>query len=80
MNSGLDDVVAAETTLSDIDASGGALIIRGRSLDELAGIASYEETLALLWSGFFDETLDAAGLRRALGRGRKPFDAKRRSI
>ena len=51
MRSGLDDVVAAETALSDVDGLAGRLIIRGHSLDELAGRASAEDVLALLLDG-----------------------------
>ena len=51
---GLEDVVAAETVLSDVDGEAGRLIIRGRCLDELAGRWSFEEVTALLWSGFFE--------------------------
>ncbi len=46
--SGLDDVIAAETTLSDVDGANGRLVIRGQSLDSLAGSTSYEGVLALL--------------------------------
>jgi len=70
MISGLDDVVAAETTLSDVDGAGGRLIIRGHSLDELAGSARYEQVLGLLWSGLFEDLPDEPGLAAALGRVR----------
>jgi citrate synthase len=70
MKSGLDDVVAAETILSDVDGAGGQLIIRGRTLDELAGRAGFEDVLELLWTGFFTELPDSAGLARGLGRAR----------
>src|SRR5579864_6071322 len=59
MISGLDDVVVAETRLSDVDGQAGRLIIRGRSLDELIHNAQYEQVLALLWEGLF-ETVPAA--------------------
>lgn len=55
MSSGLDDVVAAETTLSDVDGLRGILIIRGHSLDDLAGRMRYEDLLALLLGDFFGE-------------------------
>ena len=42
MISGLDDVVVAETVLSDVDGQAGRLVIRGHSLDELVGHASFE--------------------------------------
>lgn len=51
MASGLDDVVAAETALSDVDGLAGRLIVRGYSLDDLAGRASFEEMIALLFDG-----------------------------
>ena len=51
---GLDDVVAAETALSDVDGLAGRLIIAGRSLDELAGRATFEAVVALLLDGAFD--------------------------
>jgi citrate synthase len=51
---GLDDVVAAETVLSEVDGQAGRLIIRGRSLDEIAGRIAYEDVARMLWDGFFD--------------------------
>jgi len=66
MKSGLEDVVAAETILSDVDGLAGRLIIRGISLDDLAG-TPYEQVLALLWGGFFDLPQDLTG---ALARAR----------
>ncbi|MDB5615612.1 MAG: citrate synthase/methylcitrate synthase [Devosia sp.] len=52
MNSGLEDVVAAETVLSDVDGANGRLVIRGVSLDELVKRSSYEDVIALLFDGF----------------------------
>ncbi len=54
MSDGLEGVVAAETVLSEVDGLAGRLIIRGRSLDELAGRARFEDLVALLFDGFFD--------------------------
>ena len=66
--SGLDDVIAAETTLSEVDGLNGRLVICGHTLDELAGRKSYEDVLALLFTGL------AAGsgtaIRGALGAAR----------
>jgi citrate synthase len=53
MISGLDDVVVAETVLSDVDGQAGRLIIRGHSLDDLVEHATYESVLSLLWEGLF---------------------------
>ncbi len=68
MSDGLEDVVAADTVLSDVDGKAGRLIIRGYSLDELAGRASFEEATRLLWDGFFDSL--PADLAPALGAAR----------
>ena len=55
MSDGLEGVVAAETVLSEVDGAAGVLIIRGRSLDELAGHARFEDVVALLFEGFYPE-------------------------
>jgi citrate synthase len=65
---GLEGVVAAETVLSDVDGLAGRLIIRGHSLDEIAGRWSYEQVTALLWNGFFDDL--PTDMRAALGAAR----------
>jgi citrate synthase len=68
MSDGLEGVVAAETVLSEVDGLAGRLIIRGRSLDELAGRTTYEEVTRLLWDGFFEHL--PADLAPALGAAR----------
>ena len=91
MNNGLEDVVAAETVLSDVDGLAGRLVIRGLPLDALAGRMSYEQVLGLLWDGFFpDLPGDLAqparrrrGPRSSAGRGsnyrcRRPAGLRRR--
>lgn len=55
MSNGLEDVVAAETVLSDVDGLAGRLVIRGIPLEALTGHTSYEEALHLLWDGFFPD-------------------------
>src|SRR3954451_2991651 len=62
---GLDDVIAAETSLSDVDGLAGRLIIRGHSLDELAGHTTAEDMLALLFADAFDRTPTTADLGAA---------------
>ena len=49
---GLDDVVAADTVLSEVDGEAGRLVIRGRSLDSLAGVTRFEDVARRLWDGF----------------------------
>jgi citrate synthase len=56
---GLEDVVAAETRLSGVDGEAGELTIAGFPVEELAGRASFEEVVHLLWN---DELPDAARL------------------
>lgn len=54
MINGLDNVVVAETVLSEVDGQAGRLVIRGHSLDELVANATFERVVALLWEDFFD--------------------------
>jgi citrate synthase len=49
--SGLEGVVVAETDLSDVDGEQGKLTIRGHSVEELVGRASFEDVCGLLWHG-----------------------------
>ena len=68
MSDGLEGVVAADTVLSEVDGLAGRLIIRGHSLDQLAGRTTFEEVTRLLWDGFFDDLPD--DLAPALGAAR----------
>lgn len=70
MNSGLDDVVAAETVLSDVDGIGGELVIRGYPLDAIAGKIRFEGVAHLLLEGFFDDLPDESGLTAMLAAAR----------
>src|SRR5712692_6134982 len=57
---GLEGVVAAETAVSEVDGANGRLIYRGGYLiEDLAAVATFEETAYLLWNG---ELPDKAGL------------------
>src|SRR5215211_2377202 len=47
---GLEDVVAAETRLSGVDGEVGELTIAGFPVEALAGRASFEEVVYLLWN------------------------------
>lgn len=70
MNSGLEDVIAADTVLSDVDGLAGRLVIRGRSLDDLVPHSSVEDGIELLWDGFFDDLPKGESLQKALGEAR----------
>lgn len=65
---GLEGVVAAATVLSDVDGAAGRLIVRGRSLDELAGRIRFEDMIGLLFDGFYADLPD--DMPSALGRAR----------
>jgi len=93
MQSGLDDVVAAETVLSDVDGLAGRLIVRGHSLDELAGRVRFEAVVDLLLDGLLAPVPDEASIgvarvemfryfapRLSSFAGLAPFDAMRAAI
>src|SRR5215207_8884205 len=46
---GLEGVVAAQTAISSVDGQKGELVIRGFGVEALAPLATFEETLFLLW-------------------------------
>ncbi|MBX4984351.1 citrate synthase/methylcitrate synthase [Rhizobium lentis] len=70
MKNGLEDVIAAETQLSDVDGEAGRLIIRGVSLDRLVRDSSYEAVAALLLDGLVERSFDEALLREWLASAR----------
>ncbi len=74
MSDGLENVVAAETVLSDVDGLAGRLVIRGLPLSALAGRMPYEAALALLWDGFFPNLPD--DLAPSLGAARRDVFAQ----
>jgi citrate synthase len=72
---GLENVVAAETVLSQVDGEAGVLILRGHTLQDVAGRRSFEWLAGLLWQDFVHRALDEAVLRRDLGQARlRTFD------
>lgn len=70
MTSGLDDVIAAETVLSEVDGLGGHLTIRGYALRDLAGHRDFAGAVHLLFDGFFADLPDAKELAARLGQAR----------
>ena len=65
--SGLDGIVAAETRLSGVDGETGELTIAGFPVEELAGRASFEETVYLLWHDALPDPAELAAFREELG-------------
>jgi citrate synthase len=48
--SGLEGIVVAHTSLSHVDGLGGDLVLRGKRIEDLAGIVPFEEAVSHLWS------------------------------
>jgi citrate synthase len=71
---GLEQVVAAETVLSEVDGAAGRLVIRGCSLDDLAGRVGFEDVAQLLFQGFFADLPE--DLVAALGQAREDVFAE----
>ena len=63
---GLEDVVAAETRLSGMDGEAGELTISGFPVEEIAGQATFEEIVYLLWHDVLPDPEQLADFRREL--------------
>src|SRR5256712_6669308 len=65
---GLEGVVAAETAVSEVDGANGRLIYRGGyPIEDLAAVATFEETPYLLWNGALPDKAELAALPRQMG-------------
>ncbi len=64
--SGLEGVVVTRTRLSSVDGEAGRLVIAGFPVEELAGRASFEETLYLLWNDALPDGEQLSALRKDL--------------
>lgn len=65
---GLEGVVAATTTLSHVDGERGALILRGKKIEDLAGHMTFEQAVRHLWLNF--DLPKAEALEEAFGKAR----------
>jgi citrate synthase len=70
VKSGLEGVVAAQTRLSSVDGQVGELIIAGFPVEELAGRATFEETIYLLWNDALPNAEQLDALRQRLAERR----------
>lgn len=70
LKEGLEGVVAATTRLSSVDGEAGVLLIAGFPVEDLAPVATFEETVYLLWNGTLPrrEELEPFAERLALRR------------
>ena len=67
---GLEGVVAAETTLSDVDGLGGRLVIKGYAVEDIAGRFSFEQAAHLLADGLIEGLPSPDAFARRLGEAR----------
>lgn len=67
---GLDNVPAAETSLSHVDGERGELIIAGRYVGDLVAEGGFEHATALLWSSASGKPISADEVQKALGEAR----------
>ncbi len=67
---GLAGVVAAQTALSSVDGTNGILTYRGLNIHDLAGVASYEEVVYLLWHGQLPNRAQLANFQKELAANR----------
>lgn len=63
---GLKGVVAADTTICDVDGDQGLLIYRGYNIDQLAAASTFEETAYLLLKGELPNATQLAEFNRIL--------------
>ena len=70
MDTGLENVVAAETVLSDVDGQNGRLVIRGWPVELLAASMAFEDAAHLLWQDMFDNLPDVRTLGMRIGAAR----------
>jgi citrate synthase len=69
---GLEGVVAAESSVGDVDGIRGVLIYQGLNIHDLAEHSTFEETVFLLWQGRLPRRDELDALRRELAASRKP--------
>ncbi|HWW77561.1 MAG TPA: citrate/2-methylcitrate synthase, partial [Pyrinomonadaceae bacterium] len=68
---GLEGVVAAESSIGDVDGINGVLIYQGLNIHDLAEHSTFEETVYLLWHGRLPKREELDALRRDLAAKRK---------
>ncbi|MCC6873524.1 MAG: citrate synthase [Sandaracinaceae bacterium] len=73
-DSGLEGVIVADTELSSVDGEAGRLVLRGCSLEEVAGVRRFGELAGLLWTGRWPAP---GSIARTLGEGRAWVWARR---
>ncbi|HYE14390.1 MAG TPA: citrate/2-methylcitrate synthase, partial [Pyrinomonadaceae bacterium] len=68
---GLEGVVAAESSIGDVDGTNGVLIYQGYDIHDLAERSTFEETVYLLWHGRLPKREELEALRGELAAASK---------
>src|SRR6516165_7531586 len=71
LSRGLEGVIANETRLGDVRGQEGQLIYCGYDIHELAGKASFEEVIYLLWHNKLPTKAELEGLKKQLAAERQ---------
>src|SRR5437867_13182316 len=69
---GLRGVVAAASSISDVNGEKGELIYQGINIHDLATKSTFEEVVFLLWNGRLPKRAELAELKKNLGIVRNP--------
>ncbi len=64
---GLEDVIAGESSICDVDGINGKLIYRGYDIHDLAQNTTFEEVVYLLWNGSLPTTNELETLEGRIG-------------
>jgi citrate synthase len=76
VKAGLEDVVAASSSICDVNGKEGRLIYQGYDIHDLAQKSTFEETVYLLWFGRLPTKTEFANFTKELGHNRAlPADA-----
>ena len=67
---GLEDVIAGESSICDVDGKNGKLIYRGYDIHDLAQNTTFEEVVYLLWHGKLPTTSELEALKADLDAAR----------
>ncbi|HEV7891559.1 MAG TPA: citrate synthase [Pyrinomonadaceae bacterium] len=68
---GLENVVAAQSAIGDVDGTNGVLIYQGLDIHDLAEHSTFEETVYLLWHGRLPKREELDALRAKLSSAMK---------
>src|SRR5450432_1978310 len=71
IKAGLEDIVAAESAICDVNGKEGRLIYCGYDIHDLAEHSTFEEVIYLLWNGRLPLKEELAQLNKELQTNRK---------